>query len=139
MRVKTAVPRHRRIKRLKKATKGFHAGRRRLLRTMKDAIQRSMAQSYRGRKERKRQFRGVPRFLREERGQRDTERIGQLAEHGGRGARLFAFDQRDHRAADAAQIGEPVRRVAPRPAQFPDTPGEVGIDVHASSIWIVKF
>ena len=59
MRVKTAVPRHRRIKRLKKATKGFHAGRRRLLRTMKDAIQRSMAQSYRGRKERKRQFRGM--------------------------------------------------------------------------------
>jgi large subunit ribosomal protein L20 len=59
MRVKTAVPRHRRIKRLKKRTKGFHAGRRRLLRTMKDALQRSMAQSYRGRKERKRQFRGT--------------------------------------------------------------------------------
>jgi len=37
MRVKTAVPRHRKIKRLKKATKGFHGGRRRLLRTMKDA------------------------------------------------------------------------------------------------------
>jgi large subunit ribosomal protein L20 len=59
MRVKTAVPRHRRIKRLKKATRGFHGGRRRLLRTMKDAIQRSMAQAYRGRKEKKRQFRGT--------------------------------------------------------------------------------
>ena len=59
MRVKTAVPRHRRIKRLKKATRGFHGGRRRLLRTMKDAIQRSMAQAYRGRKEKKRQFRGI--------------------------------------------------------------------------------
>ena len=59
MRVKTAVPRHRRIKRLKKATKGFHGGRRRLLRTMKDAIQRSMAQAYRGRKEKKRQYRSL--------------------------------------------------------------------------------
>ncbi len=59
MRVKTAVPRHRRIKRLKKAARGFHAGRRRLLRTIKDALQRSMAQAYRGRKERKRQFRGT--------------------------------------------------------------------------------
>lgn len=59
MRVKTAVPRHRKTKRLKKATKGFHGGRRRLLRTMKDAHQRSMAQAYRGRKEKKRQFRGL--------------------------------------------------------------------------------
>jgi len=59
MRVKTAVPRHRRIKRLKKAAKGFHGGRRRLLRTMKDAVQRSMAQAFRGRKEKKRQFRGI--------------------------------------------------------------------------------
>jgi large subunit ribosomal protein L20 len=59
MRVKTAVPRHRKVKRLKKATKGFHGGRRRLLRTMKDAHQRSMAQAYRGRKEKKRQFRGL--------------------------------------------------------------------------------
>jgi large subunit ribosomal protein L20 len=59
MRVKTAVPRHRRIKRLKKATRGFHGGRRRLLRTMKDALQRSMAQAFRGRKEKKRQYRGI--------------------------------------------------------------------------------
>ena len=59
MRVKTAVPRHRRIKRLKKATKGFHGGRRRLRRTMKDAIQRSMAQAFRGRKEKKRQYRSL--------------------------------------------------------------------------------
>lgn len=59
MRVKTAVPRHRRLKRLKKATKGFHGGRRRLRRTMKDAIQRSMAQSFRGRKEKKRQYRSL--------------------------------------------------------------------------------
>jgi large subunit ribosomal protein L20 len=59
MRVKTAVPRHRRLKRLKKATKGFHGGRRRLRRTMKDAIQRSMAQAYRGRKEKKRQYRSL--------------------------------------------------------------------------------
>jgi len=59
MRVKTAVPRHRRLKRLKKATKGFHGGRRRLRRTMKDALQRSMAQSFRGRKEKKRQFRSM--------------------------------------------------------------------------------
>lgn len=59
MRVKTAVPRHRRLKRLKKATKGFHGGRRRLRRTMKDAIQRSMAQAFRGRKEKKRQYRSL--------------------------------------------------------------------------------
>lgn len=59
MRVKTSVARHRRIKRLKKDVRGFHGGRRRLLRTMKDALQRSMAQAYRGRKERKRQFRGT--------------------------------------------------------------------------------
>lgn len=59
MRVKTAVPRHRRIKRLKKAAKGFHGGRRRLLRTVKDALQRSMAQGFRGRKEKKRQFRSL--------------------------------------------------------------------------------
>jgi len=59
MRVKTAVPRHRRLKRLKKATKGFHGGRRRLRRTMKDALQRSMAQAYRGRKEKKRQYRSL--------------------------------------------------------------------------------
>ena len=59
MRVKTAVPRHRRIKRLKKAAKGFHAGRHRLHRTIKDAVQRSMAQAYRGRKERKRDFRSL--------------------------------------------------------------------------------
>ena len=59
MRVKTAVPRHRKLKRLKKATKGFHGGRRRLRRTMKDAIQRSMAQAFRGRKEKKRQYRSL--------------------------------------------------------------------------------
>jgi large subunit ribosomal protein L20 len=59
MRVKTGVPRHRRIKRLKKAAKGFIGGRRKLLRTMKDAVQRSMAHSFRGRKERKRDFRSL--------------------------------------------------------------------------------
>jgi large subunit ribosomal protein L20 len=59
MRVKTAVPRHRKVKRLKKAVKGFHGGRGRLLRTMKDAHQRAMAGAYRGRKERKRQFRSM--------------------------------------------------------------------------------
>lgn len=59
MRVKTAVPRHRRIKRLKKAAKGFRGGRSKLLRTAKDAVQRSMAHAYRGRKERKRDFRSL--------------------------------------------------------------------------------
>ncbi len=59
MRVKTAVPRHRRKKRLLKAAKGFRGARHRLLRTMKDAVQRSMAHAYRGRKERKRDFRSL--------------------------------------------------------------------------------
>ncbi len=59
MRVKTAVPRHRRIKRIKKAAKGFRGGRHSLLRTAKDAVQRSMSHAYRGRKERKRDFRSL--------------------------------------------------------------------------------
>ncbi|MHC4925629.1 MAG: 50S ribosomal protein L20 [Planctomycetota bacterium] len=59
MRVKTAVPRHRRIKRLKKAAKGFRGGRRKLLRTVKDAVQRSRAHAYVGRKQRKREFRSL--------------------------------------------------------------------------------
>jgi large subunit ribosomal protein L20 len=59
MRVKTAVPRHRRIKRLKKAARGFRGGRHTLLKTMKDAVQRSRSQAYMGRKGKKREYRSL--------------------------------------------------------------------------------
>jgi large subunit ribosomal protein L20 len=86
MRVKNAVPRHRRIKRLKKAAKGFRGGRSKLTRTAKDAVQRSMAHSYRGRKERKRDFRSLwivrINAACRQRGTKYAELIGDLARAG---------------------------------------------------------
>ena len=57
MRVKRAVHARKRKKFLFKAAKGFRGGRSRLLRTVKDAVDRSREYNYRDRKVRKRDFR----------------------------------------------------------------------------------
>ena len=57
MRVKRAVHARKRKKSLFKATKGYRGGRSRLLRTAKDAVDRSRESSYRDRKVKKRDFR----------------------------------------------------------------------------------
>ena len=57
MRVKRAVHARKRKKSLFKASKGYRGGRSRLLRTAKDAVDRSRESSYRDRKVKKRDFR----------------------------------------------------------------------------------
>ena len=57
MRVKLAVHSRKRKKSLFKAAKGYRGGRSRLLRTVKDAVDRAREYSYRDRKVRKRDFR----------------------------------------------------------------------------------
>ena len=57
MRVKLAVHSRKRKKALFKAAKGYRGGRSRLLRTVKDAVDRAREYSYRDRKNRKRDFR----------------------------------------------------------------------------------
>ena len=57
MRVKRAVNARKRKKSLFKAAKGYRGGRSRLLRTVKDAVDRSRESSYRDRKVKKRDFR----------------------------------------------------------------------------------
>ena len=57
MRVKRAVHARKRKKSLFKAAKGYRGGRSRLLRTVKDAVDRSRESSYRDRKVKKRDFR----------------------------------------------------------------------------------
>jgi len=57
MRIKRAVHARKRKKSLFKAAKGFRGGRSRLLRTVKDAVDRAREYSYRDRKVRKRDFR----------------------------------------------------------------------------------
>ena len=57
MRVKRAVHARKRKKSLFKAAKGYRGGRSRLLRTVKDAVDRSREYSYRDRKVKKRDFR----------------------------------------------------------------------------------
>ena len=57
MRVKIAVHARKRKKSLFKAAKGYRGGRSRLLRTVKDAVDRSRESSYRDRKVKKRDFR----------------------------------------------------------------------------------
>ena len=57
MRVKLAVHSKKRKKSLFKAAKGYRGGRSRLLRTVKDAVDRAREYSYRDRKVRKRDFR----------------------------------------------------------------------------------
>ena len=58
-RVKTAVAGHRRRMKIRKQVKGFRAGRSKLHRTAREAVMRSQAEAYRGRKLRKRDFRAL--------------------------------------------------------------------------------
>ena len=57
MRATSAVPRHKRKKRIMKRAKGFRGGRGKLLRTAKETILRAEAFAYRDRRQRKRLFR----------------------------------------------------------------------------------
>ncbi|MDX1965199.1 MAG: 50S ribosomal protein L20 [Pirellulales bacterium] len=57
MRITSAVPRSKRKKRLFQKVKGFVGGRRKLLRTAKEALVRSGVYAYRDRRRRKRDFR----------------------------------------------------------------------------------
>ncbi len=57
MRVKRGMATHRRHKKYLDMAKGFRGGRSRLYRTAREAVERSLAYSYVGRKNRKRDFR----------------------------------------------------------------------------------
>lgn len=57
MRVKRGLASHRRHKKYLKMAKGFRGGRSRLYRTAREAVERSLAYSFVGRKLRKRDFR----------------------------------------------------------------------------------
>jgi large subunit ribosomal protein L20 len=57
MRITSAVPRNKRKKRLFQKVKGFVGGRRKLLRTAKEALVRSGVYAFRDRRRRKRDFR----------------------------------------------------------------------------------
>ena len=57
MRVKRGLAAHRRHKKFLDAAKGFRGGRSRLYRTAREAVERSMQNSFEGRKQRKRDFR----------------------------------------------------------------------------------
>jgi large subunit ribosomal protein L20 len=57
MRVKTGIVRRRRHNKIKKLAKGFRGRRKNCFRLTKLAVQRSLKMAYRGRKERKREFR----------------------------------------------------------------------------------
>lgn len=57
MRVKRGLAAHRRHKKFLSAAKGFRGGRSRLYRTAREAVERSMQNSFVGRKARKRDFR----------------------------------------------------------------------------------
>ena len=57
MRARNAVARHRRKKRIMKAVKGYYGRRHSLLRTAKEAMEKSWEYAYAGRKRRKRDFR----------------------------------------------------------------------------------
>jgi large subunit ribosomal protein L20 len=59
MRVKTAVPRHKKRRRLLKAAAGFRGTPNNRLRRAKDSVQRSMNYMFDGRKMRKRDFRAL--------------------------------------------------------------------------------
>lgn len=59
VKVKTAVARRKRKKRVFKAVKGARGGRSKLFRTAKDQMDRSMAYNYRDRKTKKRIFRSL--------------------------------------------------------------------------------
>ena len=57
MRVKRGLAAHRRHKKFLDAATGFRGGRSRLYRTAREAVERSMQNSFEGRKQRKRDFR----------------------------------------------------------------------------------
>jgi len=56
-RSKNAVPSHRRRKKILNQAKGYYGGKSKLLRTAKEAVDKSLAYSYRDRKKRKSDFR----------------------------------------------------------------------------------
>ncbi len=58
-RVKTATAGHRRRKRTLKAARGYRGARSKLNRTARTAVMRAQAQAYRGRKQKKRDFRSL--------------------------------------------------------------------------------
>ena len=58
-RTSSAPTRHKRRKKILKQAKGFRGGRSKLYRTARESVMRSMADSYRGRKLRKRDFRSL--------------------------------------------------------------------------------
>jgi large subunit ribosomal protein L20 len=58
-RTKTSVARHKRVKRILKAAKGFYGSRSRLLRPAQDTLQRAGVYAYRDRRARKRDFRSL--------------------------------------------------------------------------------
>ncbi len=58
-RTSSAPTRHKRRKKILKQAKGFRGGRSKLYRTARETVMRSMADSYRGRKLRKRDFRSL--------------------------------------------------------------------------------
>ncbi|MBQ7738522.1 MAG: 50S ribosomal protein L20 [Desulfovibrionaceae bacterium] len=59
MRVKRGLASHRRHKKYLNAAKGFRGGRSRLYRTAREAVERSLQNSFAGRKARKRDFRAL--------------------------------------------------------------------------------
>ena len=59
MRVKRGMATHRRHKKYLDMAKGFRGGRSVLYRTAREAVERSLAYAFRGRKERKRDFRAL--------------------------------------------------------------------------------
>ncbi len=58
-RVKRGTAAHKRKKRILKAAKGYYSGRRNLLKTAREAVEKARKYAYRDRKQRKRQFRSL--------------------------------------------------------------------------------
>jgi len=58
-RVKRGATAHQRKKKILKRAKGYYSGRSRLLKTAREAVEKAAKYAYRGRKERKRQFRSL--------------------------------------------------------------------------------
>jgi len=58
-RVKRGTAAHKRKKRILKAAKGYYSGRRNLLKTAREAVEKARKYAYRDRKQRKREFRSL--------------------------------------------------------------------------------
>lgn len=58
-RARSAVARHKKTKKILKAAKGYYSARRRLLRTAKEAVTAAGVDAYFGRKQKKRDYRGL--------------------------------------------------------------------------------